>query len=624
VWGIKKFNLDDLYVRFFRLAERRIAEKTGKGVICYISNFSYLSDPSFVVMRKRFLQEFDKLWFDCLNGDSRETGKVTPDGKPDPSIFSTEYNREGIRVGTAIGLMVRKEKRDKQPTVRFKQFWGVKKREELLDSIQTKKFDIAYETTSATTENKYSFEPSNVSFSYLSWPKVIELSNAPPYNGPIERRGNSLIVLEKERLNALRSYLDESNTDAEIRLIAPNFMKSAGEFEAEKTRKNLKGKVKFSDSYIVKYPFKPFDIRFSYLDSDIQPLFSRPSPELLSLRAIKRNTFFITRDTADKAQEGVPFYYSSLISDYDSIAGHARHFPLVIHQKTKSKVADKKQTEAFDVKEKATANLSDKARGYLTKLAIINPDKNEQDVSLVWMHSLAIGYTPAYLSENADGIRQDWPRIPLPKSAEVLHYSATLGKRIAELLDTENDVCGITGGTITPEMKIIAEPQAGEGKQFQSQRGHFDLTAGWGHGGKDGVTMPGKGKIVRRDYTKEELAAIEKGAKARGLTLKQALVHLGETTCDIYLNDTAYWRNVPEKVWEYTIGGYQVIKKWLSYREKDLLGRALTGEEVKEVMNMARRITGILWLEPELNANYKKVKSATYKWCETSIGLKKS
>ena len=97
-WGIKKFNLDDLYVRFFRLAERRIAEKTGKGIVCFISNFSYLSDPSFVVMRQRFLKEFDSLWFDCLNGDSRETGKLTPDGKPDPSVFSTEQNREGIRV----------------------------------------------------------------------------------------------------------------------------------------------------------------------------------------------------------------------------------------------------------------------------------------------------------------------------------------------------------------------------------------------------------------------------------------------------------------------------------------------------------------------------------------------
>ena len=107
-WGIKKFNLDDLYVRFFRLAERRIAEMSGKGVVSFISNFSYLSDPSYVVMRQRFLAEFDKLWFDCMNGDSRETGKLTPEGEPDPSVFSTDYNREGIRVGTAVCVIVRK------------------------------------------------------------------------------------------------------------------------------------------------------------------------------------------------------------------------------------------------------------------------------------------------------------------------------------------------------------------------------------------------------------------------------------------------------------------------------------------------------------------------------------
>ena len=146
-WGIKKFNLDDLYVRFFRLAERRIAEKTGEGVVCFISNFSYLSDPSFVVMRQRFLQEFDRMWFDSLNGDSRETGKLTPEGKPDPSVFSTQYNREGIRVGTTIGLMVRKAERDDAPTVRLKQFWGVTKREALTASLASEDFNTAYATT---------------------------------------------------------------------------------------------------------------------------------------------------------------------------------------------------------------------------------------------------------------------------------------------------------------------------------------------------------------------------------------------------------------------------------------------------------------------------------------------
>jgi predicted helicase len=34
--------LNDLYVRFYRMAERRIAEQTGRGVVCFISNYSWL------------------------------------------------------------------------------------------------------------------------------------------------------------------------------------------------------------------------------------------------------------------------------------------------------------------------------------------------------------------------------------------------------------------------------------------------------------------------------------------------------------------------------------------------------------------------------------------------------
>ena len=89
---------------------------------------------------------------------------------------------------------------------------------------------------------------------------------------------------------------------------------------------------------------------------------------------------------------------------------------------------------------------------------------------------------------------------------------------------------------------------------------------------------------------------------------------LGETTCDVYLNDTAYWRNIPRNVWEYYIGGYQVIKKWLSYREDEILGRALKPEEAREVMNMARRIAAIILLQPKLDENYNKVKSAAFDW----------
>ncbi|MDP2232453.1 MAG: N-6 DNA methylase, partial [Actinomycetota bacterium] len=134
-WGIKKFNLDDLYVRFFRLAERQIAERCGRGVVCLISNFSWLSGPSYVVMRQRLLREFDGVWVDNMNGDSRETGKTTHEGLPDPSVFSTEKNREGIRVGTAIATLIARVSEARPPgnaVVRYREFWGQGKRAELV------------------------------------------------------------------------------------------------------------------------------------------------------------------------------------------------------------------------------------------------------------------------------------------------------------------------------------------------------------------------------------------------------------------------------------------------------------------------------------------------------------
>ena len=210
----------------------------------------------------------------------------------------------------------------------------------------------------------------------------------------------------------------------------------------------------------------------------------------------------------------------------------------------------------------------------------------------LFFHAVAILNSPTYRQENSGALRQDWPRIPLPASKETLLASAELGKQIAALLDTETLVVGVTTGEIRPELKTIAVIAHAEGKQLSAE--DLQVTAGWGHGGKGGITMPGKGKAVLRETT-------ENGA--------------GQTY-DIYLNNFAYWRNVPERVWEYTIGGYQVMKKWLSYRELELLGRALTIDEVREVTNMARRIAAILLLEAELDKNYSQVKEDCYDWAK--------
>ena len=170
-----------------------------------------------------------------------------------------------------------------------------------------------------------------------------------------------------------------------------------------------------------------------------------------------------------------------------------------------------------------------------------------------------------------------------------------MGQQVAALLDTEIPVPGVANGKLRPELKAVADLRCTGSPDFH-------ITTGWGHAGKEGVTMPGKDKMLTRSYRTEEEFE------------KPLLDLLGKTTHDIYLNDTAYWRNVPEKVWDYTIGGYQVLKKWLSYRDHSLLSRALTTEEVREVTHIARRLAALILLQPELDANYQNVKAASHDW----------
>jgi hypothetical protein len=312
----------------------------------------------------------------------------------------------------------------------------------------------------------------------------------------------------------------------------------------------------------------------------------------------------------------VPFYYTSLLGDNDALRGHAYYFPLRLFDGQRLKVSTQGSLLADPVggtgERRFTANLSSPARTYLAAVGIADPDKDADTAGLVWMHALAIGYAPTYLSENADGVRQDWPRVPLPNSREALLASAALGREVAALLDTESPVQGVTTGEIRPELRLVGSIRKLGGGQLTP--GELAVTAGWGHAGKGGATMPGKGKLVPRDYGPDESAAVAEGAACLGLDSEEAFARLGETTNDVYLNGTAFWGNVPEAVWDYTIGGYQVMKKWLSYRERDLLGRALSLDEVREVTNMARRIAAILLLGPRLDANYRTIRDATYPW----------
>jgi Type ISP C-terminal specificity domain/N-6 DNA Methylase len=585
--------LNDLYVRFFRMAERRITEgPEGKGIVCFISNYSWLDGLSFTGMRERYLEVFDKIWIDCLNGDAYRTGKLTPDGLPDPSVFSTEKNREGIQVGTATALMARCANHTEPTAVRFAHHWGRGKLAEM-QALADGAAPARWEELRPEPAVGLPLKPSAMTGDYDIWPALLDVF--PLYFPGVQtKRDEFLVDVDRDRLvMRLDSYFDLGVSDQEMARICPKAMESTPQYDAPLIRQKLQLRGLLAD-YVVRHSYRPFDTRWLYWEPD-EPLLSRRVPDCFP-HVVQGNSWMVSQHMPRREWSRPQF--TQLLGCLDLMDRSASCIPKYLR-------LDASLRTLLDAGERRP-NLSDKASQYLGGL--------RADEHQLFSHGIAAMHAPAYAVENEGALRQDWPRIPLPATRDALLASAELGRTVAALLDVEEPVDAVTTGSVRHELRPFGVLTAASGRQLDPSAGDLAVTAGWGHGGKGGVTMPGRGRTVERPYTDAELAAFREGLADLGLTYDQLTACLGGACYDVYLSDVAYWRCVPARVWKYTIGGYQVMKKWLSYRERPLLGRDLAPDEARYVTEMTHRIAAILLLEPPLDANYERVKADTYPW----------
>jgi hypothetical protein len=523
-WGVRKFNLDELYVRFFRVAERRIAEMTGRGITCFISSFSYLSDASFVVMRQRLLREFDGIWIDCMNGDSRETGKRTPDGGPDPSVFSTDRNRPGIRLGTAIGLLVRSGGSQSESSVRYRDFWGPTKRLDLVSSISADS-GPGYRSAEPAASNRFSLRPSAADPHYLGWPLLTDLAGDAPISGLQEMRQGALVDIDRASLAArMSAYLDSNRAWEDVQSLHRGLVENAGRFDAKACRTHMAAET-FDEANIRSYALLPFDLRWAYW-SPTRPLWNEPRPALVR-QGWDDNRFLVVRPAAERPREQVPVTLTRSLPDYHLLRPNVVAIPLALRH-----VADVGQQSLQLHADTPEPNLSPKASDYLESIGVTG------DGEAIWMHCLSVCHSSAYLAQNAVGVRQDWPRIPLPASSDSLLASADLGRRLAALLDVDSPVEGVTAGT-RHELQLISPIDRADNSPVNPDSSDLAVMVGWGHAGQGGVTMPGRGRLIERPYTPVELAAFREGLADLGLTYDQLMACLGGTCFDIYLNDLA-------------------------------------------------------------------------------------
>ena len=557
--------LNDLYVRFFRMAERRIAEKTGQGVICFIANYSWLDGLSFTGMRERYLESFDAVRIDCLNGDSRKTGKVAPDGSPDPSIFSTEGGPVGIQVGTAIATLIRKADHAPAREVGFRHLWGRAKPADLTATADAEPGAI-YDGIEPLLPLGLPFAQVVVSKDWFDWPSLPELFPT-SFAGVVTGRDRFLIDLDVDRLKArIADYFDSGMSHEEIARRYPSVMKDKARFDARAVRDTLLNRGGQDDASFVRHTYRPFDNRWLYWEKD-GLLLDRPRAGSKP-HVFDGNLWLVAQKRS--SQEWFPMPVVSHIAGKKLTDFAATCFPAWLRDDIGNADGSKRRE-----------NLSGSAQRYLNRLCASMED--------LFFHVLATLHDPGYRAANAGALRMDWPRIPLPgwpdggdkNSAAALAKSVARGRKLAALLDSDTAVPGVTQGPLRPELAATAVPATTDDRNMANK--DFAITAGWGHFGKGDAVMPGQGRVTERAYTPEERTA-----------LGDALSVLGQTTFDIHLNSRALWRNVPAAIWRYKLGGYQVLKKWLSYRELSILCRPLRPDEVQHFTDTARRIQKII------------------------------
>ena len=454
--------LNDLYVRFFRMAERRIAEKTGRGIVCFISNYSWLDGLSFTGMRERYLEAFDAIRIDCLNGDKYRTGKVAPDGSPDPSIFSTEGDPVGIQVGTAIATLVRKAEHAPARAIGFRHLWGQSKPAELAATAEAEPGSL-YGEIEPILPLCLPFVRTAVSEGWFDWPSLPDLFPV-SFPGVKTSRDGFLVDIDLDRLKArVTDYFDAALSQAEIAHRYPSVMKSTARFNAHAVRDTLLRRGGPDESEFIRFAYRPFDSRWLYWEAD-GTLLDRPRPDYrphvfegnLWLSEVPR-----LRRNAMEPQAVCTSHLASL----HLIEWSASMFPAWLRDDIGN-----------DGDGGRRANLSTTAQHYLDSLGL--------GVEDLFRHVLAMLHDPVYREANAGALRMEWPPIPLPGwpkgeaqgAVATLAVSAARGRELAALLDPDTPVPGVTQAPLRPEIAAIAVPATAGGCNMAGD--DFAVTAG--------------------------------------------------------------------------------------------------------------------------------------------------
>lgn len=513
--------LNNDYVKFIRFAQWRI-DRTTQGIAAFVTDHSYLDNPTFRGMRQSLLNTFNKIYIYDLHGNSRK-GERSPDGSIDENLFD-------IQQGISINFFVRESGKSRDRGIYQLDLWGHREPVKSTNDIQNISFSesktkkLFRKHWGTTKWNKiqpispfYLFTPLNHE-SFDEYNQGWKITEIFPCNsvGIVTARDRLTIHWTKEVI--WRIVNDFAKIPSEIAREKYNLGKDVRDWKVHLAQRDLKTHPYLETNEIGPFKelltpilYRPFDVRYTYYTGKSKGFHCMPRGEIMRHLLVGENLALVT----SRLTKGETFRHAQVTQNITEVicmspktSNNGFVFPLYLYPTT----AIEKRLET-----ERKPNISHRFLSQIQEQFGYTPTPEA-----IFYYIYAIFHSPTYRSRYAEFLKIDFPRVPLTRNDDLFRKLAAYGEQLVAL-------------------HLMKSPKLEMGSEGDREMGRFPQFVD--QGGK-GTVDPGHPK-----YANGKVTINKKGDGFVG---------------------------VPEAVWNFYVGGYPVCAKWL----KDRKGRNLSQDDI--------------------------------------------
>jgi len=391
----KKHWLQDDYVKFIRFAQWKI-DLAGEGVLGFITNHSYLDNPTFRGMRQSLMKSFHEIYVLDLHGNTLKKEK-SPDGSKDKNVFD-------IKQGVAIAIMIKEPTDKKECRVKHHEIWG--SREKKYEWLEKNDKNATNWKNVRPSPPFYFFVPRTEEEKPL-YEKFWRLNRVFPINvtGVVTARDHFVIDFDKAVLR--NRIMQFRNLNADDEFIRQSYkIKDTRGWKLTKARKDL-AKDNNWDNYFEKMLYRPFDIRNIYYTPK---MVDWPRPETMS--HILQDNIGLISPRQFKEEAGA--FIASCIVGHKTVSAYDINylFPLFCY---------------YDV----TKRVSNIAHELVTALS--GAYKNEPSPENILSFVYGVLYSNTYRRKYSEFLKVDFPRVPFTRNRKLFLKVGELGAALVDL-----------------------------------------------------------------------------------------------------------------------------------------------------------------------------------------------